>query len=49
MLMRDLVKAKIVDLSLWNCKVDGVVKSHSGEPLENKILMCYYFNLGFDA
>jgi len=48
-LMRDLIKAKCIDLSLWNCKVDGKVRSLKGEPLSNSILMCYYFNLGFDA
>jgi hypothetical protein len=30
-LMRDLVKAKCVDLSLWNCKINGEVFSAGGE------------------
>lgn len=48
-LMRDLVKAQCINLSLWNCRVDGVVLSASGEKLDNNILMVYYFNLGLDA
>jgi diacylglycerol kinase family enzyme len=48
-LMRDLVKSHAVDLSLWNCEVDGEVYSAAGEKLDKRILMVYYFNLGTDA
>ena len=29
--MRDIIKAKCVNLSLWNCKVNGEVYSANGE------------------
>lgn len=48
-LMRDLVKAQCVNLSLWNCKVEGECYSAAGDPVDNNILMLYYFNLGLDA
>lgn len=48
-LMRDLVKAKCVDLSLWNCEIEGEVYSVAGEKLDNNQLMCYYFNVGLDS
>ena len=49
-LMRNLVKATIMDLSLWNCKVNGMLQNSKGESIEgNTIQMCYYFNLGLDA
>lgn len=47
--MRDLVKSKCVDLSLWNCQVQGEVLSANGEKQDNNLLMVYYFNLGLDA
>ena len=48
-LMRNLVKATIMDLSLWNCKVNGMLQNSKGESIEgNTIQMCYYFNLGLD-
>ena len=48
-LMRDLITASCVSLSLWNVHVNGKVLSASGEKIDNKHLMCYYFNLGLDA
>jgi len=47
--MRDLVKSQAVNLSLWNCEVNGEVYSAAGKKLDKKILMVYYFNLGTDA
>ena len=38
-----------MDLSLWNCQVQGDVLSANGEKVDNNILMCYYFNIGIDA
>jgi diacylglycerol kinase family enzyme len=48
-LMRDMILSSTESLSLWNCNVEGKVLSASGETLDSKILMCYYFNLGIDA
>lgn len=47
--MRSLIKAQSVNLSLWNCHVEGDVFSANGEKLDNDILMVYYFNIGLDA
>ena len=48
-LMRDIVEAQTESLSLWKCTVDGQVYTASGEPVDNEILMTYYFNMGVDA
>lgn len=48
-LMRDIVTSQTEQLTLWNVQVDGDVYDAHRNKLENKILLCYYFNMGLDA
>ena len=48
-LMRDIISAERVDLTLWRCSVDGQVFDAKGEAITDDILLTYYFNMGVDA
>lgn len=48
-LMRDVITSQTESLTMWNVLVDGDVFDAHHNKVENRILLCYYFNLGLDA
>lgn len=48
-LMRDLITSSTEQLTLWNVDVDGDVYDAHHNKKSNKMLLCYYFNMGLDA
>ena len=48
-LMRDLITSQTESLTMWNVLVDGDVYDAHHNKMENRILLCYYFNMGLDA
>jgi hypothetical protein len=47
--MKDIITSSTEQITLWNVQVDGDVYDAHRNKLENKILLCYYFNMGLDA
>ncbi len=48
-LMRDIITSQTESLTMWNVLVDGDVYDAHKNKVENRILLCYYFNIGLDA
>lgn len=48
-LMRDIITSQTEQLTLWNVMVEGEVYDAHMNKVDNRMLLCYYFNMGLDA